>query len=230
MPTPPNNGEYLTQLPTVSAAHASDIIYAVQGGLSVQETLSQVQSLFQANLVTYFSGNPNGSLAGTIYQFCWDTLDSILYLCTFAGTSSTTIWSKVITLTGGSGITITQNGNIIQISSSASGTTWNNITGTSAAMMTNNGYQTNNAGLVTLTLPISSSFGDLLEVSGFGAGGWTIVQLAGQQIIVGSALTTLGVGGSLSSTNRYDSIQFRCVVANLVWEAISGPQGCLTYV
>lgn len=236
MPTP-TTGEYLTQLPQASSANLTDIIYAVQGysspsvpGLSVQETLGQVLALAQTTFTTYYAGNPNGHVAGTIFQYCWDSTDGILYICTTAGTASTAIWSKSITLTGGSGVTITQNGNIIQVSASSSGLTWNNITGTSATMMTNNGYQSNNGGLVTLTLPSAASFGDELFISGYGAGGWTIAQNAGQKLIIGDASTTVGVGGSLSSTNQYDSIQFRCAIANTTWVAVNGPQGCLTYV
>jgi hypothetical protein len=237
MPNPtPTQAEYLTDLPTVISANASDIIYAVQGfsssspGLSVQETLGQVLALAQTTFTLNFPGNPNGNVAGTIFQYCWDSTDGILYICTFAGTASTAIWSKVITLTGGSGITIVQNGNVIQISSTTSGITWNDVTGTSANMMTNNAYQSNNAGLVTLALPAVSSFGDELWIKGLGAGGWTIIQGAGQQMIIGNQSTTAGVAGSLSSTNRHDAIQFVCVTPNLIWQDVNGPQGCLTWI
>lgn len=237
MPTKPNNGEYLTQLPTTAQANLTDIIYAVQGynppnsqGLAVQQTLGQVHTLFQTTITLSSVGNPNGNLAGTIYQYCWDSLNHILYICTSPGTAATAIWEKVITLTGGSGITITQSGDIIEISSSASGMTWTDVTSTSQTMVTNNAYQANNASLVSLTLPIASSFGDSLWISGLGSGGWTIVQNANQQIIVGNQQTTVGNSGSLSSTNQYDGIELYCVVPNLVWKNVAGPQGCLTYV
>ena len=235
MPTP-TQGEYLTQLPTTSAANLTDIIYAVQGyssdspGLSVQETLGQVIALATTTFTTYYPGNPNGNVAGTLFQYCWDSTNSILYICTSAGTTSTAVWQKVITLTGGSGVTITQNGSVIEISASSSGITWNDVTGTSVNMVTNNAYQPNNASQVMLNLPSSASFGDELWVKGYGAGGWTIIQGSGQQIIVGDESTTVGASGSLSSTNRYDAIQLSCVVSNTVWQAVSGPQGCLTYV
>ena len=92
--------EMFTSLPTVSSAQMTDILCAVQGyvsptvlGLSVQETLQQVYSLFQSNIILFNAGNPNGVLAGTTYQFCWDTTDSALYLCTTSGTSSTAVWT-----------------------------------------------------------------------------------------------------------------------------------------
>ena len=57
------SNEMVTQLPTVAAATLADIIYAVQGGVSVQETLSQVMNLSLANTVLNYAGNPNGYLA-----------------------------------------------------------------------------------------------------------------------------------------------------------------------
>lgn len=229
--------EMFTSLPTVGSAQMTDIICAVQGyvppsnlGLSVQETLGQVYNLFQQNIILYNAGNPNGVVAGTTFQFCWDTTNQILYVCTSSGTSTTAVWTKSITLTAGSGITISQSGDDIEISSSSSGMTWNVITGTSANTAANNGYIPNNVALVTLTLPVTASVGTTLGIVGQGAGGWSIAQAAGQSIIVGGSTTTVGVGGSLSSTNRRDSINFICTVANTTWTAWGGPQGILTVV
>ncbi len=199
MPTKPNSAEYLTELPVTSSASLTDIIYAVQGyvspenpGLSIQQTLAQVHALFQTTLTVSGNGNPNGAVAGTIFEFYWDTTNGILYICTQAGNASNAIWNKVIRLTGGSGITISQAGDNIQISNSGSGITFNDVTGTMQTMMPNNAYQANNSSLVQLTLPATSAFGDSLLISGYGAGGWTIVQTAGQQIIVGDEQTTVG--------------------------------------
>jgi hypothetical protein len=229
--------EELTQLP-VGIPTLSDVVYAVQGysspslpGTSVQESLQSILGLMQSSFVLAGSGNPNGVFAGTTYQLYYDRLNGILYVCTMSGTATTAVWSKSITLTAGSGVTILQSGNIIEISAAAvQGLIFNNITSASAAMVTNNAYQANNSSLVTLTLPTTSTFGDALWVSGYGAGGWAIVQGTGQQIIIGDESTTVGVGGSLSSTNQYDGIELYCVVPNLIWKNISGPQGVLTYI
>jgi len=93
--------EMFTDLPTVSNALMSDIICAVQGfvdssnpGLSVKETLQQVYNLFQSNIILFNSGNPNGFVEGSTYQFCWDTVNDILWLCTTSGTSSTAVWTR----------------------------------------------------------------------------------------------------------------------------------------
>jgi hypothetical protein len=232
--------ERFTDLPTTGAATMSDIICAVQGyvspsnlGLSVQETLQQIYNLFASNVIQSNAGNPNGFVAGNTYQLCWDITNKILYVCTTTGTSSTAVWSKSITLTAGTGITIAQSGNIIQISSSTpSGVTWNTISGTSATMVSNNGYFTANAGTVTLTLPATSSVGDLLYITGQGnggTGGWSIIYGTGQKIIIGNNSSTV-TSGSVSSTNVNDAMLLVCQQANTVWQAPVGVQGNLTIV
>lgn len=85
----------VSALPTVSNATASDVIYAIQGGVSVKETLMQVLSLGLSTTILHFFGNPNGSLAGTTYQFCWDTQHSDLYICTTSGNAASTVWTLV---------------------------------------------------------------------------------------------------------------------------------------
>jgi hypothetical protein len=232
-----NSEVMFTQLPVTSEATMTDIIAAVQGyaspsnpGILYQETLQQVFALFNNNIVLYYSGNPNGNLAGNINQFCWDLVNHILYLCTSSGDAASAIWSKTITLTAGTGITILQSGNNIQISAVAESLSFNNITTSPYNMVSNNAYQADSSSTITLALPVTSSFGDRLFISGYGEGGWTIAQGDNQQIIVGTEMTTPGLEGSLSSTNQYDGIALYCAVANTIWKNIDGPQGCLTYV
>lgn len=199
--------EKFTQLPTVPNAMLTDIICAVQTGTSVQETLSQVQQLMLSNTILSFAGNPNGNLAGSIYQLCWDTTDNILYVCTTTGTSSTAVWTQAI----------------------AGGFTWINVTGTSQLMAKNTGYIANNSSLVTFTLPATSNIGDIISVVGAGVGGWTIIENSGQNIQVGSVSSTT-TSGSISSINQYDSIDLICIVANTTWVTRGGPQGNITIV
>ena len=99
--------EMFTQLPTVANAQLTDIICAVQGyvspanpGVSVQETLAQVFSLVQENMVLSYAGNPNGHVAGELYQFCYDTVSGLLYICTTAGTASSAVWMQVSGFSG----------------------------------------------------------------------------------------------------------------------------------
>ncbi len=124
---------------------------------------------------------------------------------------------RVNKLTAGAGVTITNGNGTITIGLAGGGFSWNNVTGTSATMAKENGYQANNAGLVTLTMPsvASSTFGDTIKIAGFGAGGWLIQCVATQLIHFGSSATT--AAGSISSTNRYDAIELVCSSTTTEW-------------
>lgn len=155
----------------------------------------------------------NGALPGKInaIQFTWSSGTS------FAGPGlGGTISMYGILKTGGGG--------------SGGGITWFDVTTTSASMTTNNGYVADNASLVTLTLPASANIGDQLTINGKNTGGWIIAQNALQQIQLGTSATTVGVGGSLASTNRYDSVVLQCITAgtSTLWTAKSA--GNLTVV
>ena len=133
------------------------------------------------------------------------------------------------TLTAGSGIAIANSTGSITISTTDVAASWTVVTGTSASMVVNAGYISNNAGLVTLTLPATAAVGSIIQVQGLGAGGWQIAQNASQLIHIGSAVTTTGTGGYLASTNAFDSITLLCVVANTTFTVLGGPQGNITY-
>lgn len=106
-------------------------------------------------------------------------------------------------------------GNVdFQTPSGGFGFTWNEVTGTSGALVDKNGYVTNNAALVTMTLPATAAFGEAYFVVGKGAGGWKIAQNAGQTIHFLSSDTTTGAGGSLDSTGQYDFVAILCTAAN----------------
>lgn len=98
----------------------------------------------------------------------------------------------------------------------AGGITWNEVSGTSQTMEADNGYVADNAALCTLTLPVDPGFGETVEVGSENAGGWKIAQNTGDQIIfseggVGIGRTTIGVAGSVESTDANDWIQLVCV-------------------
>lgn len=133
------------------------------------------------------------------------------------------------TLTAGTGITITNGSGSITIASTGA-MTWTVVSGTTQTLAASNGYFSNNAGVVTFTLPVSASVGDVFRVAGLGAGGWAIAQNASQLIHLGSSVTTTGTGGSLASTNAFDAIEFVCAVANTTFVVVNGPQGNITVV
>jgi len=109
------------------------------------------------------------------------------------------------------------------------GLTWNEVTGTSQSAVVNAGYIANNAALVTITIPTTAAVGDVVRVTGKGAGGWLIAQNASEIIHFLGSDTTTGVGGSLASTGRYDGVEIVCIVANTEWVVISS-MGNITIV
>jgi hypothetical protein len=111
----------------------------------------------------------------------------------------------------------------------ASGITWSEVTGTSQSASVDNGYITNNAGLVTVTIPTTAPVGSVVRVAGKGAGGWKVAQNASEIIHFGNINTTTGTGGSLASVNRYDAVELVCIVADTEWAVISS-QGNITVV
>lgn len=127
-------------------------------------------------------------------------------------------------LSAGPGISIANGAGTITISGTGSGIGWTEVTGTTQAMTADSGYIANNAALVTFTLPATAAVGTALSIIGKGAGGWLIAQNASQIIQVGSVGSTAGVGGSVASTNRYDSINLICTTANTVWTVTGAPQ------
>jgi hypothetical protein len=128
------------------------------------------------------------------------------------------------TITAGSGISISNTAGGITISGTGSGIGWTEVTGTSQAMTADSGWVANNAGLVTLTLPTTAAFGTAISIIGKGAGGWLIAQNSGQNIQIGSVSSTVGAGGSVASSNRYDSIDLLCTTANTTWTIQGGGQ------
>jgi hypothetical protein len=98
---------------------------------------------------------------------------------------------------------------------------WTPVAGTSQAMAVNHGYQTNSASLTTLTLPTVAPFGSIIEVAGYGSGLFSIAQNAGQVIHFLNTDSTVGTGGSVASTQRYNTIRLLCSVANNEFTVLS---------
>jgi hypothetical protein len=131
-------------------------------------------------------------------------------------------------LTAGSNVTITPGAGSITIAAAGGlGFTFTDVTGTTQTMVPNAGYTSNNASQITFTLPTTAAYGSLLAIVGKNTGGWTIEQNALQSIVFGSLQSTVGVTGSLSSTNAHDVVFLICIVANTTW-AVTGSMGNLT--
>jgi hypothetical protein len=85
----------IIQLPTVANALLTDIIPAVQGGVTVQESLLQVSQLLTQQVILNYPGDPNGFVAGTTYQLLWDTIDKVLWIAVTTGTAVSTVWLQI---------------------------------------------------------------------------------------------------------------------------------------
>ncbi len=175
-------------------------------------TFGQIATQNSAVLVTNSTGAPTYSASMTNGQLI---------------IGSTGATPTAATLTAGANISIVNAAGSITISGTGlAGFSWNVVTGTSQNMLVNNGYITNNAGLVTLNLPATSAVGDEIDIIGKGAGGWLIQCGGGQTIVLGSSTTSSG--GTLASTNAKDSLYMICTAANTEWTVASGPQGNIT--
>ena len=136
---------------------------------------------------------------------------------------STGVAPVAATLTAGSGISVTNAAGSITIAATGSGLSWTTVAAASQTIAANNGYVVGNgAGLVTFTLPVTAAVGDTFIIMGRDAGGWTIAQGAGQQMLVGSLASTAGVGGTVSSTNQYDNATIICITANTLFAVAAG--------
>lgn len=108
----------------------------------------------------------------------------------------------------------------VQLTSTSGELAWNNVTGTTATMIQNNGYVANNAGTVNLTLPVLCEFGQRVRICGYGAGGWVIHFNAGQNAVIGTAIVTTTTG-LISSSKSSDQVELLCVVANTTFISLT---------
>lgn len=134
-------------------------------------------------------------------------------------------WAGRTLTAGNAGVSIS-NGNGVSgnptISVAGGGFPWTDVTTATQTLAINNGYVTNRGAGVTYTLPATATEGDMMWVAGK-LGAWTIAQNANQQILVGSSSSTVGVGGSIASTNVGDCALLLCTTggASTVWRAVN---------
>jgi len=181
-----------------STTTVSQLLYS-----SATNTVSGLATANSASLVTNSSGVPTWSGTMTNGQM-------------IIGSTGATPVAGTITSTGGT-LTVSTGAGTLNLEVASGGFPWTNVTGTSATMAKSNAYQSNNVGLVTLTMPsvASSTFGDTIKVGGLGAGGWLIQCVATQSIHFGNQNTS--AAGSLASTNRYDQIELVCSSTTTEW-------------
>lgn len=96
-----------------------------------------------------------------------------------------------------------------------------NQNSSSVTMAANTRYGCNNgASLITFTMPAAAAAGDVFEIIGNSAGGWTLTCGVGQNIRFGSIITT-ATAGALASSNRGDCVVITCIVANTTFSVNS---------
>ena len=100
---------------------------------------------------------------------------------------------------------------------------WSVITGSTQALVADNGYVSANVTTaVAFTLPATAAVGSIIRIAGLAAGtGWTIAQNALQSIQMGSSVSTVGIVGSLASTDDNDCVHILCAVANTTFVILS---------
>jgi hypothetical protein len=135
---------------------------------------------------------------------------------------STGVAPVAATLTAGTGVTITNGAGSITISATGGSFAWVDVTTATQALAVQTGYITDHSGGVVYTLPATAAIGDQIRILGKQTS-WSIAQNATQQIVVSSASSTVGTGGSVASTNLGDCIWLVCITAGTatVWRAES---------
>lgn len=196
------SNENFTQLPVVGTAQLSDIFAVVQANITSQETAQQLFNLMLKNTILSFPGNPNGNVAGVTYQFCWDSTNGVLYVCTVTGISSAAVW--------------------VSIAGNRSFLPTTIVTATTQQILPNKAYIANNVSFgITFTLPVSANVGDQFIITGDLGANWVVAQNALQKVYLSSHTTTPGTGGSITSSNTHDSATFMCIEQDLVFSVIN---------
>jgi len=205
----------IPNLPLVTTPTLSDVMPLDQSVVTYKVSLTQLQTTmgFSGGILPLASGGTNSNLTAVNGGIVYSNASGFQ-----------------ITSAANYGHLVTTNAGVPFLSATGALTSYVAVTTTSHQMETNIGYIANNAALVTLTLPVTAAVGTLLSVQGLGAGGWLISQNVSQVIHDGASPTTVGVGGSLASTNRYDSLNLICIVADTEFAVLGKEQGTLTIV
>lgn len=122
---------------------------------------------------------------------------------------------------GGVAVVGTPGSNTLTIASSGGGISWN-VINAGQTMAVNEGYICTAGGTISLALPATSAVGDKLEACLDGSTEWVITQPnAASQIRYSGSETTLGVGGTITSTSVGDSITLICETTDARWVCIA---------
>lgn len=189
------------------------------GGLIVSAGTTTLTPLAAAR-----AGIVKASATGDLSALIDSNTDGQLLISSSVGSPA---WAS---LTAGANITLTPGPGSISIAATVpTPMTWSREVNAAVATAADHGYVNTNVGLTTFTLPAVAAIGTVIEIIGESAALWTIAQNAGQNIQYGNVSTTPGVGGSLSASNRYDTVRLVCRVANTTF-AVTSSTGVLNVV
>ncbi len=147
---------------------------------------------------------------------------------TLAGALTTVgAYATTLTTTGTTTLTLPTSGTLATTSQIGNLPFAANTGTTPVSMAVNNRYAAKGSAQLVYTLPASSTAGDVVKLIGAGANGWQIAQNSGDQIFIGSVSTTIGVSGSVTSTNGYDNVELTSMGSG-VWVDSAGYVGNLT--
>lgn len=178
---------------------------------------------FSAGTITAtLTGNVTGNVSGSAASFTGSLSGDV------SGTQAATSVDKIKGRTLSAGVP--SNGQVLawnnglsqwepQTVSASGGMTWQVITADTTASA-NNGYITDSAAQLTITLPASCAVGDKVSVTGLGNGGWALKPNTGQTLSYLDGTTSPSTY-SLVSANIADSVTYLCVVANTKWAPIA---------
>lgn len=127
----------------------------------------------------------------------------------------------VASVTAGGGISIAEGAGSLTISTISGGFPWTVVTDATQALAVNNAYIGNRGTTITYTIPTTAAIGSVIKITNIGAGLPVIAQNAGESINIVGSTTTVGVGGSLTATEQFDSIELVCIVADTTWNVLS---------
>lgn len=131
------------------------------------------------------------------------------YIAGINGVSVTAAGTVVISSTGQLGT-----------SSAPFSTTWQEVA-IDTNMVANNGYIADSGVRLNLTLPVTVPVGIVFEVVNKGAGGWKIVQNAGQFVNFGFLISTVGAAGFIQSSEVHNCVKILCITADIEFIVIS---------
>lgn len=126
-----------------------------------------------------------------------------------------------INLLGGTGIKSVGTVGTLTFNLTGNGFTWSTVTSATNVnpIVVQNAYVTGGALTTIFLLPAAAAVGDTFIITGLSSL-FQINQNALQTIILGSSQTTVGGGGSLTSTSIGDHLQITCIAANTTFKAV----------